>query len=207
MKKFDFLLIIPAPCSACKMQRPKVEAEDEREGGGVEVEEEEEEEERQRRRQVARARWGILRNALLSSRSRTNAAGGRTAAEGDGGGGATSKRAFPGFELFTKACAQVPNVEQGGQEVDFTLVRYTSVLSPACSAVVQHPSRGAALAKADLAGFDNTGNICTSTPHGSHMMRMMCTMIAHLTLSSRLVARACVCRRVALGGSAGPLLP
>jgi hypothetical protein len=95
--------------------------------------------------------------------------GGRTAAdaEGDGGGDATSKRAFPGFDLFTKACEpQVPDVEQGGQ-VDFTLVRYTCVLSPACSAVVQHPSRGAALAKADLAGFDNTGNICTSSPHGS----------------------------------------
>ncbi|ELR15726.1 CDNA: fis, clone, putative [Acanthamoeba castellanii str. Neff] len=134
------------------------------EDGGLEAIEKEEQ---LRRRQVARGRWGILRNALLN-RARRNEGG-----DGEPGG-ATSKRTFPGFDLFTKAVVreeELNHVEDESKQ-DFTFVRYTARFPTKtaeddkagadlpCSVVVRHPNERVALGKADLAGFDNTGNIC-----------------------------------------------
>lgn len=140
------------------------------EDGGLEAKEKEEE---LRRRQVARGRWGILRNALLN-RARRNEGG-----DGEPGG-ATSKRTFPGFDLFTKVVVREeelnhvePSTESEDEsKKDFTFVRYTARFPNKtaeddkegadlpCSVVVRHPNERVALGKADLAGFDNTGNIC-----------------------------------------------
>jgi len=166
------------------------------------------EEEELRRRQVARGRWGILRNALLN-RARGNEGG-----DGEPGG-AASKRTFPGFDLFIKAVVPEeelnhiePSMESKDEsQKDFTFVRYTARFPTKtaeddkasaglpCSVVVRHPNERVALGKADLAGFDNTGNICASSS----------SIVAG---SPRTHPSKCgSCRCVAVRGSAGALLP